>query len=598
MPGKSFFGVVDVRSGSLENDRIHLINPESLVVSGNSVLTGASVSTLPFLSHLAVVGDIELHNKADLAISTGLNSPRPAPWCDADLLLAAYDKWGDKCAARLLGEFSFAIWDKRLRRLFCCRDQVGIRPFLYWTQGPRFVFSSSPGPILAFPGVDRRPNLDRIAVMAVRGPRNYVHRETFHQGVFSLPFGSCIGFDSAGLRESRYWQPGTGSVPIPRREGEIVDAFRDLVFESVRCRMQQANSPAALLSGGLDSSSVVAVAARSAWTAEKPLSVLAGVLPADAPPELKDEREFIDQFLSWKNLRIDYVAPLADQGPFDGLRDPARFADTPLRSPADYFHVALEEFALSRGIAEFFVGSGGELGASAWSRRSYLQMAVQFRWFRLARELSALRSNSRLHPVRVLGGEILRFLNPRREMHPMVLLREGLRPQRGSASFPTRSLLVSGYEEAVLRYWLDKHSSRPARFGLGLIRYVDPLLDRRILEFCLRVPVQLKVRNGYQRYLLRAALDGILPKKIQWRTDKVPFSPDYGFRFNRQLGAAQAFVDSISARDPIRSLVDIPGLRGLLRPVDPLARDRRAFSLVPNTLNLICFLRQFPEFCP
>jgi len=109
----------------------------------------------------------------------------------------------------------------------------------------------------------------------------------------------------------------------------------------------------------------------------------------------------------------------------------------------------------------------------------------------------------------------------------------------------------------------------------------------------------MDVREGYPRYPVRAALDGTLPARIQWRTDKLPFSPDYSVRYNCQIGIAREFVAAIRTHDPVRSIVDVESLQKLLVPVDgasgtiTAARDQ-----VPSTLYLINFLRQFSEFRP
>jgi asparagine synthase (glutamine-hydrolysing) len=134
--------------------------------------------------------------------------------------------------------------------------------------------------------------------------------------------------------------------------------------------------------------------------------------------------------------------------------------------------------------------------------------------------------------------------------------------------------------------------------AISLLRPTTPLLDKRVLEFCLAVPASMNLRNGYPRYLMRAALNGILPPKIQWRTSKAPFSPDYTARYNAQLGMARAFVAGLGARDPVRSIIDIERLTQMLVPADSGKESLAARDEVPSTLYMINFLRQFREFQP
>jgi len=133
---------------------------------------------------------------------------------------------------------------------------------------------------------------------------------------------------------------------------------------------------------------------------------------------------------------------------------------------------------------------------------------------------------------------------------------------------------------------------------LSLLPPRSPLFDKRILEFCLAMPVDMDVREGYQRYPIRAALDGILPPRIQWRTGKTPYSPDYFNRYNAQVGLAREFVAAIGPRDPVRTVVDVDRLVKLLLPVDAANGTTAARDEVPGTLYLINFLRQFAEFRP
>ena len=112
------------------------------------------------------------------------------------------------------------------------------------------------------------------------------------------------------------------------------------------------------------------------------------------------------------------------------------------------------------------------------------------------------------------------------------------------------------------------------------------------------MPSDLCVRNGYNRYLIRGALDGILPRRVQWRTDKVPFSPDYFVRYNTQLGKAREFVAAIGPKDPVRSVIDVDRLWTMLQPVEPNSRSPIARDVVPGTIYAICFLRQFAEYRP
>jgi asparagine synthase (glutamine-hydrolysing) len=217
------------------------------------------------------------------------------------------------------------------------------------------------------------------------------------------------------------------------------------------------------------------------------------------------------------------------------------------------------------------------------------------------RELRQLRAVQGVRPVRYLGGrflDLLRQFRPRRD-DPLVLLTPAFR-SNGSAlhtfGFGCAWPDQRRQQASEIRFLLRAHADWWARTREERIRFTHPWLDKRVLEFCLAAPAHLKMRNGYQRYLIRAALDGVLPKRIQWRTTKAPFSPDYNARYNAQLGKAREFVAAIGAKDPVRAAIDVAQLKRLLNPVDLRATSTIARDLVPASIYAICFLRQFSEF--
>src|SRR5205823_1194719 len=156
---------------------------------------------------LTLAGDIVLHNRPWLLNELRQELADGRTVCDGELTLAAYAKWGQECPGHLCGEFSFAIWDSRERLLFCCRDQMGSQPFLYFLDQSRVVFVSDPRKILGLPGVPRKANLRKVSALAVPGGLRLDPEETFHSGIRSLPPGAWMIVDRRGARGRTYWRP-------------------------------------------------------------------------------------------------------------------------------------------------------------------------------------------------------------------------------------------------------------------------------------------------------------------------------------------------------------------------------------------------------
>jgi hypothetical protein len=288
-------------------------------------------------------------------------------------------------------------------------------------------------------------------------------------------------------------------------------------------------------------------------------------------------------------------------GPFDHIHDYPRFTLTPQHRGVAYLFEGLEQAAVSSGAELVLWGTWGEMGASCDGRRYFAELALRFRWLTLAHELSQLRSVSGSSPLRTLGrqiADVLPFIPGKRPLPYVLLTREFTRYGKASKPFRCHSIDQRRHQAAVMLRYRAGMSDQPGQTEGGHVRVGQPLGDKRVLEFCISAPPELKVRNGYQRCLIRAALDGILPKRIQWRTSKTPFSPDYYLRYNAQLGKAREFVAAIRANDPVRSVIDVPRLEKLLVEVPMGVRDRIARGVVPTTLYTICFLRQFAEFRP
>ena len=550
--------------------------------------------------HLSIAADVRLHNRRDLTRHLASNGDSPVS-TDADLVLAAYDKWGVDCARFLLGEFSFAIRDDRKRELFCCRDQMGFRPFRYWNQGSKFVFASTSEAILRVQGVPRALNEPFFASMAVSGAHEDYYDDTFHAGIQSLPSGSSLTVSSAGIHFRKYWSPAIHSDLVPKEPKRAFEALRELLFEAVDCRISDGAPFAVELSGGLDSSGVAAIAAKLLEKKGQTLLAVAGVLPEESLRSHADERDFIDEFRSWPNIRIVYE-PAVGRGPFDGIENPGDFAGSPIRSSFRYFQDALNEASIRNGARFQLRGILGELGPTCYADPYYAELAVNLRWPTLWRELRRLREVEGINPIRHLAGRMRALALPRGTFrnNGSLLLRPGFcadisKPRMRVFAWPNQQL----QQLEGVRHFLTAHATWASRNLEEGIRFSSPWLDKRVIEFCLAAPPEMKIRNGYRRNLIREALDGLLPTRIQWRTSKTAFTPDYSLRYNSQLWKAKEFVQSIGDKDPVRQVIDVAKLGQLTREIsnpvkiDPIARD-----VVPLNIYAICFLRQFSEFRP
>ncbi len=582
----------------------------------------------PALSHnssrngLAIAANARLDNRADLIERLEIAEAAKDGYTDGDLILAAYEKWGERCVEFLLGDFAFAVWDELRRRLVCSRDHMGLCPFFYYSDARRFIFASEPKAIVAVSTVARRANRDKLATLAFPAARPLFWDQSWFEGVTALPAATNLILDQQGIRKRSYWEPQVTISHSHKSDQQILEDFRDLMFEVVAARVRSNGPVAAMLSGGLDSSAIVGVAARVLEARNQELHALAAVLPDDEDPLLTDERHFIDQFREQPNVIINYVTARG-RGPFDNLEELVWSYDAPNITSRHYLYSTFADTAQDLGARTILDGSGGELGPTFHGEGYYPELLLQFRWPTLVREL-LWRKKVRGDPIwRSFKSDVTYPLLP-------TALLDRLRPRPlEDIDFERQQPLQLQFAERQLAHVLPqvRVSSRAAvrvlpnhtrvqlqrlrtvqqkPFSPGFVGYAQvdlryPFMDKRLLEFCLSVPGRLKVRNGHNRYLIRAGLDKLLPSEIKCRLDKKPFSPDYFRRYNAQRRQVQELLEDIRPNDPIREIVDVARIKALAAL--PVADDERgtfaesvALTGVPIGVYLIYFLRRFNEF--
>jgi asparagine synthase (glutamine-hydrolysing) len=200
----------------------------------------------------------ELVSKLDPRIAHGREVSAATP--DAELILRAYERWDDRCLDHLLGDFSFAIWDAARKRLFCARDQMGVKPFFYARAGNALIFSNTLEAIRLHPDVSGRLNDLAIADFLIFD-MNQDPATTSFADIQRLPPAHMLECDSGKLSTRRYWMLPVTTPVRYQRDLEYVEHFLELLDAAVADRLRT-GSAGVLMSGGLDSPTVAASARR------------------------------------------------------------------------------------------------------------------------------------------------------------------------------------------------------------------------------------------------------------------------------------------------------------------------------------------------
>ena len=514
---------------------------------------------------LAITADARIDNREDLLAAVGLSGTAGSGIADSAVILAAYERWGQDCTKHLLGDFAFAIWDGRNQSLFCARDHFGVKPFYYYSSGGVFAFASEIKAILSLSDIPNRLDEERIADYLASIVCD--NASTFYHEIQRLPPAHSMTVSRQGTQVRAYWSLD------PKRElrlssnEEYAEAFREIFTEAVRCRLRSAFPVGSLLSGGLDSSSVTGVARRLlSQDGGGRLATFSAIFD-----EVKqcDESRFINAVLAEDGLEPHHIH--GDR--LDPLGDIDRVLwhqDEPYFAPHLFMRWALNGSANKQCVRVLLDGYDGDTTVS--HGLGYMnELAQKGRWVTLARQARGVAKTSHVPAWKVLVHYAVRYklrsiaaryryLSPLSRLLKGLLRRGGFGHSSAIGTAPWKSALDpdfvqrTGLKERYKAWWQAHPGLAPSereQHYLSITRGIQPLAlevldraaaafsieprfplwDRRLVEFCLALPPEQKLHDGWSRMVMRRGMSHVLPPEIQWRRDKTDFVPSFTHAF-------------------------------------------------------------------
>ena len=515
---------------------------------GHTLLTttlGLAREPQPVAHHesgCVITADVRLDNRDELLAALGLKH-RAEEIGDAGLIVEAYLKWDDKCPDRLLGDFAFVIWDPRWQRLFGARDPFGMRP-LYYHHAPQrcLVFASAAPAIVAHPAVPSKLNEGRILDALVPDLEWMDYTSTFYQQVYRLSAGHSILVDYRGIQTRQYWclEP-EGELTLSSK-AEYIEAFLELFQEAVRCRLNTVGPTGSMLSGGLDSGSVVAVARRLlASSGSEPLHTFSGTGP--------DPVGCVESGAVALAMTMDSILPQAVC--HDALFEAVPQIETVwscLEEPFDcqmVMSMAVNELAARSGVRVMLDGGGGDvvLGHGSYPIRLIQQgewtqgiheTLAEMRFYGAPNATAVLLSNVRAAYtpawLRRAAQGLRRSLEVSSALKRSLVDRDFARTMAVHTRFKTMAATF-GRNSVPPTYRVERAQSIQPNMVAARERYArvaalsgvearDPFLDARLVRFCVALPGAQKLRDGWPKVLLRDAMQGLLPDGLRWRRGK------------------------------------------------------------------------------
>ena len=474
----------------------------------------------------------EIYNYRELRPDLEARGHRFRSRSDSETILHAYETWGPGCLSRFNGMWAFALWDRAARRLFLARDRLGIKPLYYWWDGQHFAFASEIKALLQHPLIRVQPNGAAIAeyfqAMHLSGDH------TWFAGIHRLLPGHYLTVGPDGLQIARYWDlPAEEDAPGVRSEGDYIEEVRALLDSAVQIHLRSDVPVGAHLSGGVDSSAIVALISRHLPDRVRTFSGAFAEGPA------YDERPYIRAVVERYHTDHHEVVPTWEDLPAT-LPRLVWHLDEPVVGAGAFpqWHVCRITRAAGvlvvnggQGGDELFGGYYGYIPAYLRSVQRTLRhhpslplaLALAGDTARLALQanlraaaLAAFRTGRRGRLQTGDAADLPAFFGP------TLLNTEHGVPRAGGAVDPKSPLGAAlAYD---LRHYLPGllHVEDRTSMAWGLESRV-PLLDYRLVELAMRIPAPLKLRGLETKRILRRAVADLLPPVVARRRDKKGF---------------------------------------------------------------------------
>ena len=572
-------------------------------------------------SGIRLVLDGRIDNRGDLARQLGLE-PAAIQWPDSAYVLASFEKWGVECTEHLLGDYSFAAWDPAARRLVLARDHNGDRPLYFHRGAGFFMFASKPSALFTNPRVPM--DLDDEKLVVEITTRSREHGETVFRGIERVQPGHAITVGPDSVTPYRHWRPEAIPELRYKRDDDYVEAFQEILRDSVTCRLRTIHPIGSHLSSGWDSSTVTVTAARLLNDSGRGLTAFTSVTHPDWHP---GRQYATTALLNEGPMAAAIAAPyrnithLQIPGPrtldFGIVDRHYQASEYPWRLITLLgWQETLHLEARQRGVRVML--SGG-LGNRTMSCTGLESLSLLFRRGNVAlllREWGALRRAG--HPVRRLAASTFGPYLPNAVWSAVRHLYGDHEPNSGLlVGISPLALSACKLSETNRRRYstepnrMDDRSFRrscTAPFDYGTIwggflaafdlEIRDPSADRRLVEFRAGIPERQFLNRGTTRWLLNRAMTGLLPPEMMNQSARGIQSPDWFNAATYALEDIKGEVSAVAADPRLSAMIDVPRLQQLLEkwPAQlPGTADSLNYRRLLQVVGVARFARLFLE---
>lgn len=563
---------------------------------------------VPFsISDYTITADARIDNREEIIKILGRGSENCASEPDSVLILLLYIKYGRQCLDHLAGDFTFAIWDKKNKQLFCARDHIGVKPFYYYYKDKLFVFASEKKGILAVESVDKELNSNfiyRLIADAEPGPA-----ETFHRHIQRLLPGHSILVTENSIELKRYWTLEAPPILHFKKTTDYFEAFREKMSEAVKCRLRTVFPISAELSGGLDSSGVTALAAKLIDDIRK-LYTFSFVLKVDekGKKEVADEEVFIDEVIKYCGILNPVKVTETGRRHFLDFHEAEIAVNSGVDVYSAYWQEPLRRKMEERGIR---VTLSGYLGDEAVTHQGkyyfyeYLEEGKYADFIKVAFQKGYYDLPLKML-IRNLLPETLRQAVNKDHKNPYIRTSYLKDPEfermlvEEDLNFPkihSRSYKKNIIDLVTRRYPFQRIQSESSFGIMHRLESRFPFADIRLLRFFLSLPTHIIGNPNISRHLYRTSMKGIMPDLILNRNDKsVPAAIFLGKESRQNAGLIQQWIKQVPGDNAHPYLKKI-NFEKLLDGYDPTSTGdpQQKFFYFVGSFPIECMIKYFTE---
>ena len=489
-------------------------------------LSAASAQPMKYQDKYVIVYNGEIYNYIEIRTELQSHGYHFKTSGDTEVLLAAYDMWGDQCVSRFNGMWSFCIYDIAANKLFCSRDRFGVKPFYYVLNADSFRFGSEIKQVLD-PDVQQVVNMKVLANYLVMGLEEY-DEQTFFNGILRLKPGHNLYFDigNSQVTTKAYYEINCDDTVAELSLEESTKLFLSELKRSVTYRLRSDVKVGTCLSGGLDSSMIAALASdlyhqssSSKFTA----------ITATSIDSANDESLYAQAVV--KNSNIDWHTTTPSTADFlNSIDEVIKLQEEPFGSPSVFMQYFVMKKAKESGCPVLLDGQGGDETLLGY-QRYYPSYLLSLRGFKKLSGLMSSAANSGMSFGQLVKGYFY-FTNGRLRLNRQKmrlgflkseftdLVDEKLVYSIASTYSHIRNLQKLELSSTQLPHLLRYEDKNSMHFS---IETRLPFLDYKLVELSLSLNNSYKIRDGYSKYILRKASEGYLPKDISWRKNKIGF---------------------------------------------------------------------------